>query len=263
MKKFHKYFLPLLLVIAIAFVTGCKKDDDDEPPTFEGFGLTEEEIISRIPNGLMNSSDENAQACVDAIESAADWSSFIGDLTPPANATKVNSKSTASEGTWKWSTTYEGHTMTYYWTFEETATQYRWTMQIQFDSDTKYNYIEAWELKDGTQGEVKFNFGWTCIYYELYYEEYYEDCEDLYWIYTWNINADGVINYTFVWESSDPEYPYYLQYELVLNSDGSGTLDYYSAGGSTHWHYEWDALGNGSWVWYYDDEVYMSGTWSV
>ncbi len=262
MKKFYKYFLPLLLVVLIAFVTGCKKDDDDDlPPEFDGFSLTEEEIINRIPDGLKTSSDANAQTCVSYIESAADWSGFYSYLTPPSNAVKVSNKSTAGEGTWKWSAPFEDHTITYYWTFEETSTQYMWTMQIQFDNGTKYNYIEAWELKDGTQGEVKFNFGWTCIYYELYYEEYYEDCEELYWIYTWNKSASGVINYT--WLIEDPDYDYSFKYELVLNPDGSGTLDFYSNSGDTHYHYEWDDLGNGSWVWYYEGEVFMSGTWTV
>jgi hypothetical protein len=265
MKKFHKYFLPLLLVVLIAFVTGCKKDDDDdEPPTFEGFSLTEEEIIDRIPVGLLNSSNENAQACVDAIESAADWSAFYSDLIPPAGAVKVSSKSTSSEGTWKWTQPYEGHTISFYWTYEETATKYIWTMEIQFDDSPRYGYIEAWELKDGTQGEVRYNFQWICFYNELYYEEYNEDCEDLYWVYTWTMNPSGVINYTFIWETSDTEYLYFLKYELVLNPDGSGTLDYYSVGAFDHWHYEWDALGNGTWVWYTEGtEVSGSGSWTV
>jgi hypothetical protein len=259
MKKFCKYFLPPLLVIALAFVTSCKKDENvAEQPTFEGLGLTEEEILSKIPAGLKNSTDENAQACVDAIESAADWSSFYDELTPPENAVKVSNKSTSSEGTWKWSYPYEGGTITYYWTYEETATKHSWTMDIQFNDGPKYNFINAWELKDGTQGEVKYNFQWACFYYD----ENNEECEDLFWIYTWNKNASGVINFTFVWESSDPEYPYYVKYELVLNSDGSGTLDYYLAGESWHYHYEWDAQGNGSWVWYYDDSS-MSGSWTA
>lgn len=262
MKKFYKYFVPLFLVVVLAFVTGCKKDDDKEVPAFGGLSLTEEEIISKIPAGLKASTDENAQACVDAIESAADWSSFYDELTPPENAVKVNNKSTAGEGTWKWSYPYQETTITYYWTYEETATKHTWTMEIQFGDGPLYSFIEAWELKDGTQGEVKYNIQWACFYYDEYYEEQYEDCEDLYWKYTWNKNASGVINFTFIWESSDTEYPYYVKYELVLNPDGSGTLDYYSAGGYTHWHYEWDADGNGSWVWYYGDST-MSGSWTV
>ncbi len=261
MKKFYKYFLPILLVIAIAFVTGCKKDDD-ETPTFESLSFTEEEIINKIPEGLKNSTDENAQACVDAIESAADWSLFYGSLTPPDNAVKVDNKSTSSEGTWKWSYNYDGvHVITYYWTYEETATKHMWTMDIQWDDGPLFNFIDAWELKDGTQGEVKYNFQWACAYENQYYEDCYDD---IFWIYTWNKNANGVINFTFKYESSEVEYSYYYKYELVLNPNGSGTLDYYWLDDYWHYHYEWDALGNGSWVWYTEGSTISGeGSWTV
>jgi hypothetical protein len=259
MKKFHKYFLPLLLVIAIAFVTGCKKDDD-EPPTFESLSFTEEEILNKIPNGLKNSSDENAQDLISYIETAVSWSAFEGFFTPPSNAEKVSGKSTNSEGTWKWTHTYEGYTITYYWTYEETASKYIWTLDVQYAGGVLYNFVDAWELKDGTQGEVRYNLQWACVYDP----DYYDVCDDLFLIYTWNINADGVINYTFVWESLEVEYNYYWRYELVINPNGSGTLDYYWLDDYWHWHYEWDALGNGTWVWYTEGtEVSGSGSWTV
>ena len=131
-------------------------------------------------------------------------------------------------------------------------------MDIQYDNGPMYNYIDAWELKDGTQGEIKYNFAWTYAFYEEEYEEY----EDLFWIITWNKNASGVINYTFLWESSDPEYTYLYNWELVMNPNGSGTLDYYWLSGYYHYHYEWDAQGNGSWSYYYGD-TYMDGHWYV
>ena len=259
MKKFNKYVLPLLLIALMAFVSTCKKDKN-ETPSFQNLAFNDEEIIDRIPAAMAASSDENAQACVDAIESAADWSSFYSNLTPPSNATKVATKSTNSEGTWKWSWNYDGtHVMTLYWTYSETSTKHIWEMDIQFGDGAHYDYIDAWELKDGTQGEIKYNFAWICAYEP----DYYEDCTDLFWVITWNKNASGVINYTFLWQSDDPEYAYYLKYEIVSNPDGSGTLDYYYLGDYWHYHYEWDILGNGTWVWYMSGDLYMSGSWEV
>jgi hypothetical protein len=260
MKKFNKYVLPLLLIILMAFVSTCKKDEE-EPPTFQSLTFNEEEIIDRIPDAMVASNDENAEACVDAIEFAADWSAFYDFFTPADNATKVASKSTNSEGTWKYTYTWAGgYVVTFYWTYEETSTKDMWTLEAQYNDGPLYSFIEAWQLKDGTQGEIKYNFSWwTCAYYE----GNTEDCIDVYYIFTWNKNTSGVINYTCTYETSDTEYPYYLKYELVSNPDGSGTVDYYSAGGSIHWHYEWDALGNGTWVWYMSGDIYGSGSWTV
>lgn len=259
MKKFYKYFLSLLLIIAIAFVTGCKKDDD-KPPTFESLSFTEEEIIDKIPDGLKNSADPEAQTLVSYIETAVSWTAFEGFFTPPSNAEKVGSKSTSSEGTWKWTHSWEGYTITYYWSYEETATKHIWTMDVQYAGGPLYNFVDAWELKDGTQGEVRYNLQWACVYDP----EYYDVCDDLFLLYTWNINPDGVINYTFLYESLEYEYDYYWRYELVIYPDGSGTLDYYYLGGYWYYHYWWDAEGNGEWVWYAeDDEILGEGGWIV
>ena len=258
MKKFYKYVLPLLLVVLITFVTGCKKDDD-EPPTFESLSFNEEEIINRIPEGLINSTDEYAQTCVSYIETAASWSAFETAFTPPADAEKVSSKSTSSQGTWKWTYPYQGYNITYYWTYEETTIRHNWTMDVQYAGGPLYNFIDAWELKDGTQGEVKYNFQWACVFDP----QYYDVCDDLFLIYTWNINSNGVINYTFIYESLEVEYSYYWKYELVLNPDGSGTLDWYWLDDYWYYHYLWDTQGNGSWFWYTEGSISGEGSWIV
>jgi type II secretory pathway pseudopilin PulG len=259
MKKFNKYVLPLLLIVVMAFVSTCKKDEE-EPPTFQSLTFNEEEIINRIPDAMAASNDENAQACVDAIESAADWSSFYSYVTPPSDATKVGSKSTNSEGTWKWTSPVYGNiVVTFYWTYEETSTKDIWSMDVQYNDGPKYDYIDMWQLKDGTQGEIKYNFAWACAYDP----DYYEDCTDWFWTITWNKNASGVINYTCYWDYTGTEYAYLYRWELVSNPDGSGTLDYYYLDDYWHYHYEWDALGNGTWVWYMSGDIYGSGSWTV
>jgi len=47
---------------------------------------------------------------------------------------------------------------------------------------------------------------------------------------------------------------------VVVNADGSGSVDYYMEG-EVFYHMEWDVAGNGSWVIYPGTEYSMSGTW--
>jgi len=102
---------------------------------------------------------------------------------------------------------------------------------------------------------VVYSFNWVLIYEDV------DDYEDLHWTYRWSVDASG--NYQFEWtyDSNDLEVNYYLKYNIVINEDGSGTLDYY-LNDSLFYHIEWDAAGNGSWIYYLGDFT-QSGTWDA
>ncbi len=260
MKKFYKFLLPLGIVSLALVINGCSKDDDGDGGTqeFESISSSSaEEVISRIPDGLKNSTDENAEACIDHIETATSWSSFSGNFTPGTGAEKISSKSTGNE-IYKWTAPYENSTITFYWEYEETSTKYIWEWDIQYGDGPLYDYMDAWELKDGSEGELKYNCQWACYTYG----EEVEQCEDIYWIYTWKEDNAGVITFTMLYETLETEYDYFFKIEVIVNPDGSGSADYYLHGDYYHYHYEWDALGNGSWVWYLGDSV-TSGNWSA
>jgi hypothetical protein len=260
MKKFYKFLMPLAIASLFIIINGCSKDDDDNgdgPPEYETLSTTTAEMIdARIPEGLKNSTDENAQECVSRIELATNWSSFSDNLAPPSDAQKIAIKS-GDNWVYKWTWAYDpSHTFTMYWNYEETSTKYIWEWGLQLDNGPIYDFMTAWEYKDGSQGEIRYNYEWFCYYGE----EEFEDCNDLYWIYTWNTDSEGIITFTWTYETAE-EFDYYLKIELISYPDGSGTLDYYLAG-EPYYHFEWDALGNGSWVLYIGDMEY-TGSWTV
>ncbi len=248
-------WVSFLFVLSL-FIT-CSKDKDDDPKEeLQVFEFNDQEVLDKLPDGLKSSDNEQAQSVMDFIESALDWAEFESALEPPEDAIKVTEKSTRSTGTYKWTWNDGVRAMTMYWAYSEDAAKRYWKLQIQFGDGPKYSYIDVWETLDGKQGEVKYNFQWVCAY-----DEEITGCEDLFWVYTWNEDAQG--NYTFNWymESSDDQYTYYQKIEINLNADGSGTLNYYLLDGLVY-HYEWDTLGNGSWVHHLGGTEY-SGTWTI
>jgi hypothetical protein len=183
-------------------------------------------------------------------------SGFIGMMEVPDDAVKTDKKSTG--GTWRWTWNYGGYSYTFYWTYEESGGKRWWTMEIQLGSGPRYDYITAWETMDGSEGEVEYNFEWALV---AEGEEYTEE-DFIFWRYHWILDSSG--NYTFTWyvDSSDSEYEYAWWYEVVVNDDGSGYVEYYLAD-ELFYKWEWDTAGNGSWAYYIDGDVWMSGTWTA
>lgn len=241
------------LFILLFLVTGCKKED--EPPEFEQIAFDAQEVLDLLPAGLKNSDDSYAQECVGMVESALDMSDFIDNMEVPPEAQKTAKKATT--GTWSWTWNYIGGELwTFYWTYDEDNTKRYWTMEIQFGDGPKYDYIEAWEAKDGSAGEVIYNFNWAAIY-----DGETTSYQDLYLRITWEVDSAGNYYYSWYWDA-DTENEYLWQYDIVVNADGSGSVDYY-LGGELYYHMEWDALGNGSWAYYFggllSDGIWLAG----
>jgi hypothetical protein len=245
-------------LLLACFTVGCNKEEDTPPEEAQTLSFNSEEVLAVVPDGLKNSNDSYAQDCYSFIETAADMSSFIDNMEVPPDAQRSAKKSAYSTDTWQWTWNYGGESFTFYWTYEERNSKRYWTMEIQYGSGPRYDYISAWENSDGTQGEVTYNFGWAGIYSGESVEEY----EFIYWRYTWNKDSSGAYHLEFKWDGDDAEYDYYTQYDVMINADGSGTIDYYMMG-QLFYHMEWDILGNGSWVYYIDGEEFMSGLWVV
>jgi hypothetical protein len=246
-----------LLLMAL-FAAGCNKEEENPPPPSQALSFNADEVLAMVPAGLRNSQDEYAQDCYDFIESAVDMSGFISNMEVPDGAIKTSKKSAMGGDTWKWTWSYAGESFTFYWTYDEDNSKRYWTMDIQFGSGPRYDYIDAWETKDGKQGEVVFNYGWAAIYSG----EPVEDYDFVYWRYTWTLDSSGAYHINFYWDSNDPEYEMLAHYDLLLRADGSGTIDYYFYD-ELFYHMEWNTVGDGSWAYYIDGEVYMSGTWAA
>ena len=248
------YFMKATVgVLLISFiVVGCKKEDvspDFQKMTFDG-----QEVLDKLPAGLTNSADDYAKECISMINSALDMSEFIDDMDVPEDAEKAAKK--GSGDTWSWSISVQGYLYTFYWTYSEDNVKHYWTMEIQVDGGTKHAYIQAWENKDGSGGEVKYNFNWVAAVYG--YTEY----EDIFWTYNWTLDGAGNYHFIMTWDSGYGADGYYLTYEVVVNDDGSGSIEYWLMNELVY-EMEWDALGNGTWTYYSGGVEMTSGSWSA
>jgi len=241
------------IVMISLILFGCGKDEVVNPE-FQNMTFESQEVLDKLPAGLLNSSDEHAEECISMIEDALDMSQFIENMDVPEGAEKVAKKS--SSNTWRWSFYADGYNYTFYWTYSEDATKHYWTMEIEVEGASKYAYIQAWEYKDGSGGQVKYNFNWVAAAYES--TEY----EDIYWTYTWTLDGSGNYHFTMTWDADDGMEDYYLSYEVLVNDDGSGSIEYWLMGYLVY-EMAWDALGNGTWAYYSGGEELMSGSWSA
>lgn len=246
--------MAILLLMAVV-ISGCKKEEDP-PPESQQLSFDAEEVLALIPEGLKNSDDPNAESCVDWIETAVDMSGFIDQMEVPDDAQRTSLKSAMGGDTWQWTWAYGGESYTFYWSYEEKNSKRYWTMDIQYGSGPRYNYIDAWETMDGKEGEVIYNYGWFVIAGG----EQLEDGDFVYWKYTWKQNASGGYELTYLWDSDDPEYDIMTQYDVNINADGSGSIEQYYMD-QLFYMMQWDVLGNGSWSMYSDGQVFASGSW--
>ena len=242
----------VFFLFAILF-TGCDKEED-LPPEFAEISFDGQEVIDMLPDGLLASNDPKAEECVEMIEEALDMSAFLDNLEVPDNAQRLSKKATGD--TWKWTFPYMGGTWTFYWTFDEDNTKQYWTMEIQFGDGERYDYITAWEMKDGSGGEVVYSFNWVQIY-----DQEYTDYVDLHMTYSWSLDTSGTYYFDWSYEVDDHSYDYLMKYSIVINPDGSGEVDYYYYD-QLFYHMEWDAAGNGSWTYYFGG-LEESGSWTA
>jgi len=240
----------VLFLFTVLFAA-CNKDEE-LPDDFAELSFDSEVVMDKLPDGLLNSTDEKAQECVDMIEQALDMSSFQANLIVPGNAVRASLK--ASGDTWKWTWSYGGEMWTFYWTYNEDGSREYWTMEIQFGDGPRYDYILAWENKDGSGGQVVYSFNWVQIY-----DQDYIDYEDLHWTYIWSLDTSGNYHFEWTYDSDNMEVDYYMKSSIDVNADGSGTLDYY-LNDALFYQMEWDASGNGSWI-YYLGSYTESGSW--
>ncbi len=234
-------------------VAGCNKEED-VPPEFAELSFDSQEVLDMLPAGLTASTDPKAEECVEMIEDALDMSAFQDNLVVPDNA--MHSSKKGSGDTWSWTWSYMGETWTFYWTYSEDSNKQYWTMEIQIGAGARFDYITAWEMKDGSAGEVVYSFNWIGLY-----EENPDDYVDLHMTYSWSLDASGTYHFDWSYEVDDPDYNYLMEYSIVINPDGSGEVDYYFYD-ELFYHMEWDAQGNGSWH-YYFGELEESGSWTA
>jgi len=162
----------------------------------------------------------------------------------PDNATRVSKKSTAGTITYSWDMQ-NGYTMIY--AFTETSDKNIWVLKIS-DGISEYDYLYAEESKDGKNGVLRVYGGYMLTGNDLVYD------------YTWNYDDNGTLTFVMNFASGTDS----LRYEVVVNTDGSGSISY-QINGSAFYEMTWDATGNGTWSYYdvTDGSLVASGSWTV
>lgn len=247
---------PLLLALLLCLslvVSGCSDDDDDDgptgpagnnPPAFE-VGATIE-----LPSGLQESSDPQAQMAYGFVSQLNDLVNYVAVFTPPQGAKAAD----------------DGPPWVYTWTYSEGGDSATVTLTI----DESGGYY-TWELRwDGTvEGEV---FDDVLVYAarqavdgssgDFYLYDLVEGTGQVVAEWHWSVDAAQTVSFEMIsWDGSDS-----VRITAEVMADGSGSLDLYEGSASAWvqvWHFEWDALGAGSWAQYEDGSMVGSGTWSV
>lgn len=242
----------LFVVLIINF--SCSKDDDPEVRDFETISFDREAVLAKLPDGLINSEDLYAQQAVEYVESSLNWSEFSDHFNPPGDALKTVR---GNGETYSWSWAYDGtHVLTLWWTYSDGEEKNYWDIDIQYGEGDRADYINAWENKDGNEGEVVYNCTWTCTI-----DGSCSECGKLYWKYNWNRDANDNYSFYYSIEAEKDDFQSSMYYEVFINQDGSGSADYFFYG-EHFYHLEWDAEGNGSWIHYFlGNEI--TGSWEA
>jgi hypothetical protein len=217
MKKNVKFLTFLLAAVAIVFVSSCSKDDDNSSGGTEFKKPSGAATVSKIkiPTALQNSTNPYAMMASSYIQSAVSMTSAFSSFEVPSGASHSTAKSTASEDVWYWTDGSSKFWMTYW----EDGSKYYWKCELSLAGAAKYTVLTAEEKKDGTGGEVK----------------YYAAANTIALTYTWTyVNNVLTVNMDVEGFSLD----------IVINADGSGTVDYVA--GEDNFHMVWDAAGSGS-----------------
>lgn len=251
-----QFLLLAALVLAFFALNGCSSDDDPADPG--GGGSSDAPVFSagagasiELPAGLESSNDPNAQLVAGYMAQVNILASMSNIFDVPDGAKKSMNKDSSWEYTWSINEPPVVMSMTL--TVRELSESYTWTLRI-----------------DGTDGEITFDN--DIVYFaeaakdESYGSFYYYDIEgdvnDVIFSWEWSTDSAGVFTMTMI-AGDDTEG---FKSVFVVNPDGSGTLDIYE-NVEMSWqillHFEWDALGNGSWIVYEDGVESASGNWYI
>ncbi len=254
MLKRNNFILFFIFLIA-AGMSSCSKDDSGNTPAPKTtLSISGGSDVIIVPDALANSDNTMAKLVASYMTTATNMNSFISYFTPPEDAARTNTKSSSTTYTWT-SPFLGGQPMTFYWTYYDSVDRNKWTIDISFQDKT-YRYAEASELKDHSQGSIRFNYNWT--------EEMDGNAsDDLFWLYSWTKNESGpnTLEYAIQAGSGDNSVTDFAEYQVISqNPDLSGELTFYEDG-VKYQYFSWSADGSGSWKTFDNEKIVDSGTW--
>jgi hypothetical protein len=255
MTKLPRILLLLgLVALLFTFASGCSDDDDptavEQPQTAPTFSLGTEEQV-QLPVGLTASDDPMAMMVVGQMALANSLTNYGALFVPPGKAALA---AAGAPWVYTWSfTQLPDLDMTITLTVDETADSYTWVYVIDgFDEDGIYDnvvFYEAEVAKNGSWGTMSIN-------------EWESSVATPAFTWSWSTSVLGVFSMEMRTYGLDA-----IRLLWEIFPDGSGTLDLYEwfeAAWRPGYHFEWNALGAGSWILYnYDGGSNTTGSWSA
>ncbi len=237
MKRFKLFYL--LLAAPLVFNVSCSKDEPEPENTYVKPVASSRTSLVDVPTGLQNSQDPNAAMASAWMGIANGLASYGSNFTVPENAQTGTDKSSSAVYFW----TYGG--ISYWMTFDDLLTKYTWKYEYEYPGVSRFTFIEAEELKTGTQGS------WA-----IYDPE--EGNHPVLWDYDWTINASNDFSAEMMWYGDDDTDS--IKFLVLDKADNSGYFKMYE-GEVKIVEVLWSANGSGSW-WYSNGSVTYSGTWN-
>lgn len=236
MKKLNLNFVWALL-IGVALVTGCKKDETSSQPStkFIEPSIAQNTEIVKLPAAIENSSDAYVSLLAgyaNAVNVFGNYSSIFAYI--PSNAQQTSLKSNGTSWTWS-----DGHGNAIWIEQIEETDHYTWNYYIKdADMSSRVLAITATELKTKLGGSLKV----------FDYQSTTPSTVSL--DYNWSKDNTGMITATILFaDNSSPMF-----FTMTSKPDTSGTLKIYngsSASGTLFANYTWNSAGHGNY-WYKD-----------
>jgi hypothetical protein len=228
-----------LFICAALIVSSCSKKDNSTPaPTYKSPSIASHTDIT-VPAGLQTKADNgdyNASLAATFITMANGLSSYAADFTVPDGASKSNLKSNGTVYFWS----YQGYS--YWMTYTVLTDKYTWTYDWQTPSVSRFTFISAEELKNGTAGNWK-------IYNP-------ETPDNVMWDFNWTLVSsvyNGTMNFYQTGEAT-------VKFIVQDNGNNSGDFQYF-VGTVKKVDVTWNSDGSGSY-WFSDDGVSSTATGS-
>ncbi len=238
---FSKKHLIWILALMAALVLFACSDDDEKTPTGGTPPQPTPTVASiAVPAGMQSSGNSYAQQAVTWVTIANVFISMASQVTAPGKINPMSYKTANAFDSSTWSYTTQGLTFSIiYW--DDALTHY-WDLRYD-GTDGVYTY-DDWlvarfvQKKDGTGGSI------------TVYETNTTTVEaSVVWTYIGGVYTVTLTSGTDV-------------VVIVVNADGSGTLDY-TDDGCLELEIEWAADGSGSWVENDCGQGSSSGTWAA
>jgi len=244
-----------ILIALMAFLSSSCHKDKPEDLVYHDLTFNPASLLEQIPAGLKGSEDPYARLVYGDMAAMLDWGEFSDQLILPDSVTKTLSGAVAE--TYQWNLNTGSLFLLVNLTFSKAGNEYQWQEKIQYGPVGAPNeYLTAKEYEPGDSGSLQYNTRWFCGLNQLT-----DPCDPLYRQYKWKMIDNSSIFYQVKMKDQTLEPALNLEYRLILNTDGSGSVNA-TSGTEQYYHAAWNNLGSGIYS-LYKGEVPETHEWNL